>query len=198
MTNILVAYTTNSGSTEEVARAIGDELSKGGAHVYVRPVEETGDLDLYQAVVVGGPMILGWHRGSADFLRSHRAELAAKPVAYFATAMSLTAPEPATAQPVPLFLDPGLVKAPQTTGRLSLKERYASVANYLGPMIKAAPDVHPLSVAFFGGRMDMYRLKWYQLVFVLLVVGAKPGDLRSWPAIRGWAAGLLPAFTAGG
>jgi menaquinone-dependent protoporphyrinogen oxidase len=51
---VLVAYTTNSGSTQQVAEAVAGELGKTGAAVEVRRLEEVGDLSPYGAVVVGG------------------------------------------------------------------------------------------------------------------------------------------------
>ena len=57
-------------------------------------------------------------------------------------------------------------------------------------MLKAAPDVKPVSVAFFGGKLDMFRLKWWQAIFVMLVVQAKPGEFRNWDYIRSWGSAL--------
>ncbi len=41
---ILVAYATNSGSTAEAAKILGEELAKDGTPVEVRRVEEVRDL----------------------------------------------------------------------------------------------------------------------------------------------------------
>jgi len=187
---ILVAYTTNSGTTEEVARAIGEELGKRGDTVDVRRLEDVTSLNGYQAVVVGGPMILGWHRATRKFVHQHRQELAKLRVAYFFTAMRLTQTGESQVGGIPLSIDPYLAVPPAKPNRLSLGERYATPANYLEPALKAAPDVKPLSVGFFGGRLDMYRLRWWQALFVMVVIRAQPGDKRDWDFIRGWAAGL--------
>ena len=90
---ILVAYASNAGSTADVAKAVGEELSLSGMQVDVRPIRDLDgvDLSLYSGVVVGAPMILGWHRSAEKFVKAHQAELARVPVAFFATAMSLTA-----------------------------------------------------------------------------------------------------------
>lgn len=190
MNDTLIAYTTNSGSTEEVAQAIGDELSKSGRPVDVRRLEEVSTLDPYQLVVVGAPMILGWHREAQKFVKHHRQELSQRKVAYFFTAMRLTQTGEERIDGIPVSIDPGLAKPPAKPGRLSLPERYASPANYLQPALKAAPDARPVSVGFFGGRLEMFRLPWYQMLFVMLVVRAQPGDLRDFEFIRQWAAGL--------
>jgi len=49
-----------------------------------------------------------------------------------------------------------------------------------------------VSVGFFGGKLELYRLPLLQMLFVLLVIQAQPGDFRNWPAIREWAANLQP------
>ena len=69
MKRVLVAYTTNAGSTEEVARAVADELGRDGqAQVDVRHLPEVRALESYDAVVVGAPMILGWQRAAVQFV----------------------------------------------------------------------------------------------------------------------------------
>ena len=194
-TKILIAYTTNSGSTSEVAEAVAAELGKGGAVVEVRRLEEVQDLSPYGAVVVGGPMILGWHRGAVKFLKKHQQALSRVPVAYFFTAMSLTRTGDTHLQGVPIEIDPNLPKDAKNPTRLSLQERYATVERYLGPVLRAAPLVKPVSVGIFGGKLDYSRLKLLQMLFVMLVIQAQPSDRRNWPAIREWAASLSTPFT---
>jgi menaquinone-dependent protoporphyrinogen IX oxidase len=190
MKRILVAYTTNAGSTEEVAQAIGTELGQGGSPVDVRRLEEVTSLESYQVAVIGAPMILGWHRGAVRFVKKHESTLCQIPVAYFATAMSLTQTGESQVGSVPVYVDPTLAKPPNNPGRLGLKERYARLPNYVRPMLKAAPSVKPVSIGMFGGKLELFRLKILQMLFVMLVIQAPPGDLRNWEAIRAWAAGL--------
>ncbi len=191
---ILVAYTTNSGTTTEVAQAIGEELGKDGVQVDVRRIEEVADLDSYTAVVVGGPMILGWHRTAVKFVKEHQQALSRVPVAYFLTAMSLTRTGETGVDGVPIYVDAMLAKAPKNAARLGFQERYATATNYLRPALKAAPTVKPVSAGFFGGKLELYRLNLWQKLFVLLVIQAQPGDFRHWPVIREWAAGLRPTL----
>ena len=190
MSKILIAYTTNSGSTAEVADVIAETLRQEHNTVEVRRLEEVDDLEPYQAVLIGAPMILGWHKAALNFIKKNHRSLACKKVAYFCMAMSLTQGGGGKSVPTSLWIDPDLSKPPRRPGKLSLKERYATVANYIAPMLKRAPDVKPLSIAFFGGKLELFRLKWWQILFVMVVVGAQPGDRRSWPAIREWAGSL--------
>jgi menaquinone-dependent protoporphyrinogen oxidase len=196
MKRILVAYATNSGTTAEVAKAIGEELQKSGSQVDVLPLEKVGSLEAYQAVVLGAPMILGWPRRALYFLKKNRTALRHLPLAVFVTCMSLTRTGETSLDGVPVYVDDQLAKAPQALGRLTFKERYARVNKYLRPVLKAAAPVKPVSAAFLGGRLDIYRLKWFQALFVMLVIQARPGEHRNWEAIRAWANGLPTLFNA--
>ena len=95
---ILVAYASNAGSTAEVAKAVSEELAHDGAQVDVRPISELSGADLspYDAVVVGAPMILGWHRDAERFVKANRAALSRVPVAFFVTLLSLVKTEAGT------------------------------------------------------------------------------------------------------
>ncbi len=195
---VLVAYTTNSGSTQEVAQAIGETLSRTGCRVEVRRVEEVASLDGFGAVIVGGPMILGWHRAARRFVARNHQALQRVPVAFFCTAMSLTQPGEATWAGIPIAVDPKLAKAPKDPRRPSLRERYASVGGYLRPILKAGGSLQPVGAAFFGGKLDLMQLSLPAQLFVMLVVQARPGDLRNWSFIRGWATDLGSAWVKAG
>jgi menaquinone-dependent protoporphyrinogen oxidase len=72
MKKILVTYATLSGTTVEVAQAIGEEIAKTGLQVEILPLEKVINLDGYDGVVLGGPMVMGWHRSALGFLNKHR------------------------------------------------------------------------------------------------------------------------------
>lgn len=192
--SILVAYATNAGSTAEVAQTVAEELAKNGAAVDVRSLQEVTGIDGYDAVVVGAPMIMGWHRAAQKFIRQHRQELSRVPVAYFIMAVSLTHQGGTEVSGVPVWVDPRRAVSPKESGRFGFRERYSLVSNYLGPVLKAAPEVKPVSAAFFGGKLDLGRLKLLQMLFVLLIIQAQPGDYRDWDYIRQWADHLRTAL----
>ena len=187
MKKILVAYSTNSGSTAEVAQTVGDVLAKDGAEVDVRTIKDVTSLEVYGAVVIGAPMIMGWHIPAVNFVKKHEQALSRLTVAYFLTAMSLTQVEHQDFGGISISVDPRLAKPPKNPGRLSFRENYATVKNYLPTALKAAPMVKPVSVAFFGGKLDIMRLRLWQKLFVMIVVQAQPGDYRNWTFIREWA-----------
>jgi len=194
MKRILVAYATMAGSTAEVAKAVGEEIAKSGLQVDVLPTSEVSDLKAYDGVVVGGPMIMGWHRLALRFLKKHRDLLLHIPLAEFVTAMSLTATGETSVEGVPVYVDEKLPKLPEKEGSLNFRERYARLSNYLRPVLQASRPAKPVSIGVFGGRLEYGRLKWWAVLFVMLIIQAPAGDKRNWTAIRSWAAGLPASF----
>jgi menaquinone-dependent protoporphyrinogen oxidase len=194
MKRILVAYATFAGSTAEVAQAVGEEIGKSGLQVDVLPLGEVKDLEAYDGVVVGGPMIMGWHRAALGFLGRHRAAFQRIPLAVFVMAMSLTYTGETSVDGVPVSIDEKLPKPPQREGRLNLRERYANLSNYVRPILRATRPAKPVSIGVFGGRLDYGRLKWWAVLFAMVIVQAPAGERRNWTAIRSWAAGIPAAF----
>lgn len=193
MKKILVTYVTNAGSTAKVAQAIADELTKT-ADVDVLPLEKATALNGYSAIVLGAPMILGWHRGALAFLKRNQDTLSHVPLAIFVTCMSLTKTDETSLEGVPLFVDEKLPKAPKNPGRLSFRENYTTLKKYLTPILKAAPGVKPVSIGVFGGSLQYFNLKWWQAAFALLIIQAQPGDKRNWKAVEAWAGRLAERF----
>ncbi len=196
MNKILVTFATLAGTTADVAQAVGAEIAKSGIQVDILPVSAVKSLDAYDAVVLGGPMIAGWHRNAMGFLKKHRKEWARKPLAVFATAMSLTQTGVTNLDSVPLCIDPGLPKPPANASRLTFRERYARIENYARPIMSAARPAQPVSIALLGGRLEYGRLPWWAVIFAMFVIQAPAGNKQNWPFIGEWAAGLVPMFRA--
>jgi menaquinone-dependent protoporphyrinogen IX oxidase len=190
MNKILVTYATNAGSTVKVAQAVAAELGKNAA-VETLPLDKVTSLEPYSAIVLGAPMILGWHRGALAFLKRNQDTLSRVPLAIFVTCASLTKTDETSLEGVPLFIDEKLPKAPKNPARLGFKENYSTPKNYLSPILKLAK---PVSIGLFGGSLQYFSMKWWQVPFVLLVIQAQPGDKRNWKAIAEWAGGLAGKF----
>jgi menaquinone-dependent protoporphyrinogen oxidase len=195
MNKILVTYATNSGSTLEVAKAVLEEIQKSGVQAELAPVAEVTDLSAYSAVVLGAPMIMGWHRSALNFLRKNKAALAKKSLAFFVTCMSLTESGETHVQGVPVSVDKNLPKPAKNNARLSFKERYSQLANYIRPILRASPH-KPVSVGVFAGQLNYSRMQWWAMIFVVLILQAPAGDKRNWEAIRSWAGGLPAKFNS--
>jgi menaquinone-dependent protoporphyrinogen oxidase len=190
MKPILVTYATMAGSTAEVAQAVAEEIEKCGRPVEVLPISRVTDPAHYAGVVVGGPMIMGWHREALGFVRRHRRTWRRVPLALFVLAISLTASGEREIDGAPVVVDEKLPKPPAQPGHLRFRERYAQLRRYLRPILAAAGPTAPVSVGVFGGRLEYGRLKWWAVLFVMGIIQAPAGDRRNWPAIREWAAGL--------
>ena len=87
---ILVTYASRTGSTAEVAAAIGKTLAENGTEVDVLSMNEVKDLSPYQAVVAGSA-IRGskWLPEAMEFIKTHRTELAQKRFAEFTVCITL-------------------------------------------------------------------------------------------------------------
>ena len=194
MNRILVAYATMAGSTVDVAQAVGEEIAKSGLQVDILPISEIKDLQVYDGVVVGGPMIMGWHRVALRFLKKNRDAFQHIPLAVFVAAISLTQTGETSVDGVPVYVDEKLPKLPENEDRLNFRERYARLSKYLRPILQATRPVKPVSIGVFGGRLEYGRLKWWAVLFVMLIIQAPAGDRRNWSAIRSWAAGLPAAL----
>jgi menaquinone-dependent protoporphyrinogen IX oxidase len=194
MSTILVAYATMAGSTADVAQVVAEELIKNGMQAEVLPLSQVSNFSAYDAIVVGAPMIMGWHRSALRFLKKHRKTLIYKPLAIFITAISLTDTGESNTGGTPIYIDQKLPKPAQKEGSLSFRERYTRLSSYLRPVLRAARPAKPVSVGVFGGRLEYGRLKWWAVLFAMLVIQATPGDRRNWTAIRDWAAELPAVF----
>jgi menaquinone-dependent protoporphyrinogen oxidase len=194
MKRFLVAYATMAGSTADVAQTVAEEIAKQDVQVDLLPLSEVKDLAAYDGVVVGGPMILGWHRAALRFLKQYRAAWQRIPLAVFVLALSLTQTGETSVDGVPVDVDETLPKPPTTPGRLRFQECYARLAHYVRPILRATHPVIPVRIEVFAGRLEYGRLPWWGVLFAMLILQAPAGDRRNWPAIRAWAAGLPAAL----
>jgi menaquinone-dependent protoporphyrinogen oxidase len=169
MKKVLVTYASYAGSTGEVAESIGQTLCDRGATADVLPVKQVSSLDTYTAVVVGGAIYMGrWLSGATQFVQTHRDALSRMPTAYFLVCGTL---------------------------QEDTQENRRTVAAYLDPLCASAPEIAPVDVGLFAGRIDTTRVSpLYRMVIKAL--GTQEGDFRDWDAVRGWAASVYPNLTA--
>lgn len=163
---ILVTYASRTGSTAEIAEAIGRTLSEDGVEADVLPMDAVKDLSAYRAIVAGSA-IRGskWLPEATQFMHTHATTLKQKPFAMFTVCITLA---------------------------MKNAENYRTgVAGWVAPM---RAIVQPLDEGFFAGRLDFKKLpfNWDTLMLRLTVaLGIFPrGDHRDWNAIHIWAKGL--------
>lgn len=84
--NVLVAYASKHGSTEEIARAIAERLAERGVSADIRQVASVTAVDRYDAAIVGSAVYAGsWMKEARAFAGSFGAELLGKPVWLFSS-----------------------------------------------------------------------------------------------------------------
>ena len=157
---VLVAYASRYGSTEGVARAVGDVLREKGLEADVVEVSKAAHLETYQAAVIGAPIHAGrWMGEARRFVEANRDQLGRIPTACFATCMCLAR-------------DP---------------DRHKRQSESWIPGVKKF--IEPVRTAAFAGAMDRSRLPLFWRIATKLI-GAPQGDFRNWEAIRAWASAL--------
>ena len=164
---ILVAYATRHGSTEGVAKAIGDALADAGAAVEVRPAGEVEGLGGYDAVVLGSGVRAGrLFRDAVRLARRNREALKRMPVAYFLVCITMYEDTEANRR---------------------------KVERWLEPLTRIA---EPVETGLFAGAIDRDKLGCLFGVLLWLVRAPK-GDFREWDKIKTWATGLRPKLLRG-
>src|SRR5665647_1275487 len=90
MERILITYATRTGSTEGVAKTIGETLSLMGETVDVIPMQDVKDSSAYKAVIAGSAIqAANWLPEAMDFVKDNREVLTQKPFAAFLVCMTL-------------------------------------------------------------------------------------------------------------
>ncbi|WP_055701161.1 MULTISPECIES: flavodoxin domain-containing protein [Streptomyces] len=83
---VLVAYATKNWATAEIARTITEVLRDEGVDSVMRPAREVGEIQAYDAVVIGSPLYEGrWHKDARRFVRLQREALSKRPVWLFSS-----------------------------------------------------------------------------------------------------------------
>lgn len=160
--NMLIAYATTSGSTQEIAEFVASQLTHLGTSVGLRLCREVTDMQDYSAVILGAPLYMfHLHKDAVRFLQRHWQRLASLPVAVFAG---------------------GLFGPNAANDALEVRKNLdAELAKFSW--------LRPASVQLVGGRFDPTRLRFpYNLIPALKATPAS--DSRDWEEIRAWAASL--------
>jgi menaquinone-dependent protoporphyrinogen oxidase len=165
---VLVAFATGTGTTREVAEAIGAELTAAGHTVEVKNVSETKDIDDYDAVVAGTPVMMGMINGRFKrFVRRNARRLATKKVVW--------------------FLVCGFMNDPT-------EENVRNARKRLDAIQKLAGNVPAVDTAMFGGAVKTEGADFRRMNPILKSIARKVAadleDGRDWDAIKAWARGV--------
>lgn len=157
---ILVVYDTRAGSTAEIAQTIAEVLAHDDIEAKAVVADEARDVDTYDAIVVGSPVLYGrWLKSAVRFVKDNRDVLRDVPVAFFAVGMAMSEDTP---------------------------ENRAKVG---AAMTAFSRVVNPVETGVFGGVHDPERLNFLGRL-ITKVARCPVGDFRDWDAIRAWAGDL--------
>ena len=83
---VLVVYGSRYHATEEIAQTIGIALIDRGLEADIRQVQDAGDINGYDAFVIGSAVYMGrWIRSVSAFVERHRRFLLQHPVWLFSS-----------------------------------------------------------------------------------------------------------------
>ena len=160
---ILVAYASATGSTIDVAAAIGETLGTNGLAVDVKPIQQAPPVDgeRYRAVVLGSAVQHGtWLPEAIDFVRANQSALGRVPVALFCVHIR------------------------------NLGGDEQSRQNRLTYLDAVRPLAQPVAEGYFAGRFNRRGAK---LMLPGLLARFVPTlDFRNWDKIRAWAEDIRP------
>lgn len=164
--SVLVSYATRSGSTGEVAKAIGDTLRQVGFPVEVLAMPKVESLAGKTTVILGAPLYIGrFPREFHRFLGRCRKEL-----------------EPL--KPWCFVLGPTRAVLSDFDG--ARKQAMKQLSRY--------PWLHAADVRIFGGKWDPVILPFPFSVARMLPMNPlnkiPAADIRDWAAIQEWAVGI--------
>jgi len=173
---VLVAYASKHGATQGLAERIAKTLVSEGQATDVRELKDDGDVNGYDACVIGSAVYMGrWRKEAVAFVRQYGAALTRRPVWFFSSG--------------PL----GAV-ATDAQGR---DLRSTSVPKE-GPELEGA--VHPRDHRVFFGALDPQELTFAERS-VRKVPAARAlmpaGDFRNWPEVERWARDIADELSAG-
>jgi menaquinone-dependent protoporphyrinogen oxidase len=83
---VLIAYASKHGSTEEIAKVIAERLQEEGVSAQATSVDDISDLNDATAVVLGSAIYAGsWRKEAVEFVHRHAEPLAERPVWLFSS-----------------------------------------------------------------------------------------------------------------
>lgn len=156
---ILITYSTMSGSTQEIAEFIFNELVEQKLDVELKSVRTVSDVSPYSVVVLGVPLYMfHFQKDAIRFLQRNKKYLRDKPVAMFCG-------------------------GPYVSNSV---EDWNEVQRQVDAELAKISWFKPISIHLVGGRFDPALLCFpYNLIPALKQ--SLPSDLRDWNAIRNWS-----------
>ena len=163
---VLVVYASKYGATKGIAERVTATLRQSGLDAAMVPAQRRGDLDDYDAYVIGSAAYMfSWLHEATDFVRRHAGLLKTKPVWLFSSG-------------------PIGPKKVDDNGRDVLE---TSMPKEFGEFEEA---IHPRGRQVFFGAFDHTKLSVaHRIVYSMPAMKGVlvDGDWRDWDAIDDWA-----------
>lgn len=168
--HILVTYSSGYGSTREIAEEIAKVLqAERSLQVDTHSIDSVENIDKYDGLVIGSSIRADRPLANVrDFFNLYKFKLARKKVALFAVCLTANCVE----------------------GRKKVYDEY------LSQITNKYPEIKPIAIEAFGGKIDFNRLNPVMQSLMRRVL-AKTGlpttgsvDTRDWDFIRNWAVHL--------
>ena len=173
--NVLVAYASRHGATQEIGQRIAERLRAAGLEAEAQPVTAVRDVAAYQAYVIGSAVYLGhWQQEAAEFVRHNHRLLRRRSTWLFSSGP--LGPVPSEAE--------------------GLDQRAAPVPNEVGEFRKA---IRSRGARVFSGALNPGELGFLARAIRVLPTGRAllpAGDFRDWRDIDGWADGIARELMA--
>ncbi len=162
--NILVVYDSQFGSTAEIAKFIGKNLSTSNQKVDVKKINEVKDLSIYSHIIIGSAIQYDkWMTEAKDFIIKNEIALSTKSVSFFLVCLVLS----------------------KKTDKATIKANgYATKIKNLVPKIKVN------NFGKFAGVLDYSKMSFSQRILakgIFVIIGVKEGDYRDWDSIKQWS-----------
>jgi menaquinone-dependent protoporphyrinogen oxidase len=166
MADVLVAYGSTGGGTEEIAGWIAAELRAARLEVRLAPAAEIGDVSPYDALILGSAVYAtGWHTDCRRFAQRFAGHFADRPAWLFSSGP----------------LDNSADTGPLPPGR------HATEALQLLPAREHMT---------FGGRMTSEAHGWLGVLAQQAARQGHAGDFRNPQRVRAWAREVAAQVTA--
>ena len=158
-TQVLVAYASKYGATQEIAEEIGQVFSHAGLSTDVLPIKLVSDLSRYQALIIGSAVYIGkWRKEAVRFLKANEKKLSGRSVWLFSSGPT------GEGDPVEILKGWRLPRAIQ-------------------PLVDR---IKPRGICVFHGDVNVSKLNSIEKS-IIKNVEAPVGDFRDWDTIRSWA-----------
>jgi menaquinone-dependent protoporphyrinogen oxidase len=173
---VLLLYSSGYGATQEIAKNIGSVLEEDSdIQVQVASIDDVQTIDDFDAIVVGSSVRADHPTANVmDFLALHRHQLEQKKIAFFLVCLMANCQD----------------------GREKVRN------DYMPYILNKYPNLHPVSIEAFGGKIDFDKLNPVMQMLMERVL-EKTGiptvgsvDTRDWVFIKSWALQLKEKLTA--